>query len=107
MTAAPVQVSPSWLAMHETATGSTVATTVSCVWRWSVVARGLRAGQGVATAVVYGMLVVAPSLPGAVLLITAWLRPGARRPGCAGSRPGIPIPAQVGGAHDVEALTKT
>jgi hypothetical protein len=98
VTAAAVRVSPSWLAMRETATGITVATTVSCVWRWSVVARGLRAGQGVATAVVYGMLVVAASLPGAVMLMTAWPGPGAPGPGCAGPRPGTPIPADVGGA---------
>ena len=98
MTAAPVRVSPSWRAMRETTTGITVATTVSCVWPWSVVARGLRAGQGVATVVVSAMLVVAASLPGAVLLIMAWLRPGARGPGCAGPLPGTPIPAHVGGA---------
>ena len=42
---------------------------------------GLGADQGVATAVVYGVLVLVASLPGAAVLLVAWLR---RRPGPAG-----------------------
>ena len=44
-------------------------------------------GQGVATAVVYGVMVLVASLPGAVVLVVGWLR---RR------RPGAPEPALAG-----------
>jgi len=47
---------------------------------WAFGVAGLGADQGVATAVVYGVLVLAASLPGAVVLLVAWL---GRRPGAA------------------------
>jgi len=40
---------------------------------WVFGAAGLGAGQGVATAVVYGVIVLAASLPGAVVLVAVWL----------------------------------
>jgi hypothetical protein len=43
---------------------------------WSFGAAGLGAEQGVVTAVVYGVMVLAASLPGAVLLVVGWLRTG-------------------------------
>ena len=46
---------------------------------WVFGAAGLGAGQGVATAVVYGVMVLVASLPGAVVLVAAWLL-RARRP---------------------------
>ena len=46
---------------------------------WAFGAAGLGAGQGVATAVVYGVIVLAASLPGAVVLVAAAL-PSARGP---------------------------
>jgi hypothetical protein len=45
-------------------------------WVFSVA--GLSAAQGVATAVVYGVMVLVASLPGAVVLFTAWLHRGTR-----------------------------
>jgi glycosyltransferase 2 family protein len=36
-------------------------------------AAGLGAAQGVATAVVYGVMVLVASLPGALVLVGAWL----------------------------------
>ncbi len=50
---------------------------------WVFAAAGLGAGRGVATAVVYGVMVLVASLPGAALLLVAWLRGGraaARKP---------------------------
>ncbi|HZM65515.1 MAG TPA: hypothetical protein VFC16_04345, partial [Nakamurella sp.] len=38
------------------------------------------AAQGVATAVVYGVMVLVASLPGAAVLVVAWLRRDHRRP---------------------------
>ncbi|HSE09551.1 MAG TPA: lysylphosphatidylglycerol synthase transmembrane domain-containing protein [Nocardioidaceae bacterium] len=43
---------------------------------WVFAMAGLGAAQGVATAVVYGVLVLVATLPGAALLMVAWLRPG-------------------------------
>jgi glycosyltransferase 2 family protein len=40
---------------------------------WAFAAAGLGAEQGVATAVVYGVMVLFASLPGALLLVTAWV----------------------------------
>jgi hypothetical protein len=40
---------------------------------WVFGAAGLGAAQGVATAVVYGVLVLVASLPGALVLVSAWL----------------------------------
>jgi uncharacterized membrane protein YbhN (UPF0104 family) len=41
---------------------------------WVFGAAGLGAGRGVATAVVYGVMVLVASLPGAAVLVVAWLR---------------------------------
>jgi len=46
---------------------------------WAFAAAGLGAEAGVATAVVYGVIVLVASLPGALVLVLAWL-PGARPP---------------------------
>jgi uncharacterized membrane protein YbhN (UPF0104 family) len=40
---------------------------------WAFAAAGLGAAQGVATAVVYGVMVLVASLPGALLLVTSWM----------------------------------
>jgi glycosyltransferase 2 family protein len=40
---------------------------------WAFAAAGLGAEQGVATAVVYGIMVLVASLPGALVLVTAWV----------------------------------
>jgi uncharacterized membrane protein YbhN (UPF0104 family) len=42
---------------------------------WVFGAAGLGAERGVATAVVYGVMVLVASLPGAAVLVLAWLRP--------------------------------
>lgn len=44
------------------------------VTAWAFGAAGLGAGRGVATAVVYGVMVFVACLPGAVVLAAAWLR---------------------------------
>jgi peptidoglycan/LPS O-acetylase OafA/YrhL len=44
------------------------------VTAWVFGAAGLGAGQGVATAVVYGVMVLVGSLPGAAVLVVAWFR---------------------------------
>ncbi len=41
---------------------------------WAFSAAGLGAGRGVATAVVYGVMVLIASLPGAAVLVVAWFR---------------------------------
>jgi hypothetical protein len=41
---------------------------------WAFGAAGLGAEQGVATAVVYGVMVLAASLPGAAVLVVYWFR---------------------------------
>ena len=50
------------------------------VTAWVFGAAGLGAQHGVATAVVYGVMVLVASLPGAAVLVVAWLR-GTRLPG--------------------------
>jgi len=47
---------------------------------WVFGLAGLSAAQGVATAVVYGVMVLVASLPGAAVLVVAWLRRDHRRP---------------------------
>jgi glycosyltransferase 2 family protein len=42
---------------------------------WAFGGAGLGAEQGVATAVVYGVMVLVASLPGAAVLVLSWLRP--------------------------------
>ncbi|MGH2891735.1 MAG: hypothetical protein ACRDPM_00510, partial [Solirubrobacteraceae bacterium] len=49
------------------------------VTAWAFGAAGLGAQRGVAAAVVYGVLVLVASLPGAVVLVVAWFR-GTRSP---------------------------
>jgi uncharacterized membrane protein YbhN (UPF0104 family) len=44
---------------------------------WAFAAAGLGASRGVTTAVVYGVMVFVASLPGAAVLLAAWLRNGA------------------------------
>jgi uncharacterized membrane protein YbhN (UPF0104 family) len=44
------------------------------VTAWAFAAAGLGASRGVATAVVYGVMVFAASLPGAAVLVVAWAR---------------------------------
>lgn len=44
------------------------------VTAWVFAASGLGAGRGVATAVVYGVIVLVASLPGAAVLLVAWFR---------------------------------
>jgi uncharacterized membrane protein YbhN (UPF0104 family) len=56
---------------------------------WAFGAAGLTVTQGVSTAVVYGVLAFAASLPGAVVLLTGWLR----RVGGAGRWPREATPA--------------
>ena len=49
---------------------------------WAFAAAGLGAAQGVSAAVVYGALALVATLPGAVVLVVAWLqRPPVVRPG--------------------------
>jgi uncharacterized membrane protein YbhN (UPF0104 family) len=47
------------------------------VTAWAFAAAGLGASSGVATAVVYGVLVFVAALPGAAVLVAAWVRRGA------------------------------
>ena len=54
------------------------------VTAWAFAAAGLGASLGVATAVVYGVMVFVASLPGAAVLVAAWVRrsrPAPRLPG--------------------------
>ena len=44
------------------------------VTAWVFSAAGLGAGRGAATAVVYGVMVLAASLPGGLVLVVGWLR---------------------------------
>jgi hypothetical protein len=57
---------------------------------WVFGAAGLGAERGVATAVVYGVMVLVASLPGAAFLVLAWFRPS-RPPG----RPEPPLPRRL------------
>jgi hypothetical protein len=45
---------------------------------WAFGAAGLGAAQGVSTAVVYGVMALVASMPGAVVLVASWLRDGRR-----------------------------
>jgi hypothetical protein len=47
---------------------------------WTFAAAGLGAAEGVATAVVYGVMVLVAGLPGAVILLLSWMRPAQPRP---------------------------
>jgi uncharacterized membrane protein YbhN (UPF0104 family) len=48
------------------------------VTAWAFAAAGLGASLGVSTAVVYGVMVFVASLPGAAVLVAAWVRNGGR-----------------------------
>jgi len=71
---------------------------------WVFAMAGLGAAQGLATAVVYGVMVLVATLPGAALLVGAWLLPGSRGTergarGLGGPDTGRPsVGASVGGA---------
>ena len=62
------------------------------VTAWVFGAAGLGAGRGVATAVVYGVMVLVACLPGAAVLVVAWVR-GARH------RRQTKLPLRKGTAH--------
>jgi uncharacterized membrane protein YbhN (UPF0104 family) len=57
---------------------------------WVFGAAGLGASQGVATAVVYGVMILVACLPGAAVLVVAWFR-GTRRT----KRPKLPLREEV------------
>ena len=57
---------------------------------WAFAAAGLGADRGVATAVAYGIMAVVASMPGALVLVGAWL-PRARRP----AQLETPLPGRV------------
>ena len=66
---------------------------------WVFAAAGLGADQGVATAVVYGVMALVANLPGAVVMVVAWLRRDRTEPLELPESPGSqPAPAGVGGA---------
>jgi glycosyltransferase 2 family protein len=50
------------------------------VTAWAFAAAGLGAGRGVATAVVFGVMLFVASLPGAFFLVAAWLRRTRQQP---------------------------
>jgi uncharacterized membrane protein YbhN (UPF0104 family) len=54
---------------------------------WAFGAAGLGAAQGATVAVVYGVMVLVATLPGAVLLLVDWLAAGRRRAAIAAHRP--------------------
>ena len=58
------------------------------VTAWVFGAAGLGAEQGVATAVVYGVMVLVASLPGAAFLVVAWFR---RTPRSGATRAAAPV----------------
>ena len=64
------------------------------VTAWAFAAAGLGASRGVATAVVYGVMVFVASLPGAAVLVGAWVRRIRSAP-----RLELPLPAGEGGPH--------
>ena len=71
------------------------------VTAWAFAAAGLGASLGVATAVVYGVMVLVASLPGAVVLVAAWVfrtrsAPWRGRPLLGG----LGVPARLDGAPD-------
>jgi len=72
------------------------------VTAWVFAAAGLGASRGVATAVIYGVMVFVASLPGAAVLVAAWVRrtrsaPWRERP----LRGGLGVLARRDGAADV------
>jgi glycosyltransferase 2 family protein len=72
------------------------------VTAWAFGAAGLGAAQGVSTAVVFGVMTLVASLPGAVVLVVAWLRRGpapSPQPVPARVRPAR-VPMRTDGAAD-------
>ena len=69
---------------------------------WAFGAAGLGAQRGVATAVVYGVMVLVASLPGAAVLVVAWFR-HSRLPG----RTELPRSSAVGVPGDVGGTSTT
>ena len=63
---------------------------------WAFGAAGLTMTQGVSTAVVYGVLALAASLPGAVVLLAGWAR---RAMGARGAGRWSPVPVPEGAGH--------
>jgi hypothetical protein len=64
------------------------------VTAWAFAAAGLGASRGVATAVAYGVMVFVASLPGAAVLVAAWVRRTRSKPWLARplpDRPGIVV----------------
>ncbi len=62
---------------------------------WAFHAAGLSAAQGVATAVVFGVMLFVASLPGAVVLIAAWFHRGTAGPVPVEERPDPGRPPQL------------
>lgn len=63
---------------------------------WAFAAAGLGADRGAATAVAYGVMVLAASLPGALVLVAGWFAP----PGPSPLAERVPIVVQPKGAAD-------
>ncbi len=68
------------------------------VTAWAFAAAGLGASRGVATAVVYGVMVFVATLPGAAVLVAAWVRRTRSAPLLPGR---LRVLARRGGAADV------
>jgi len=63
---------------------------------WAFATAGLGASQGVTTAVVYGVMVLVASLPGAVVLVVGWLRQPTEPDRDLDDRSDWPVPANAG-----------
>jgi hypothetical protein len=59
---------------------------------WAFAASGLGASQGLATAVVYGVMTLVATLPGAVVLLVGWLGRRAPRSRIPAGLPPWPMP---------------
>ncbi|MCW2795248.1 lysylphosphatidylglycerol synthase transmembrane domain-containing protein [Nocardioides sp.] len=66
---------------------------------WAFGAAGLGAAQGVAAAVVFGVLVLVASLPGAAVLVVGWLRRDPARAAQVATTRWSPTAAREGAAH--------
>jgi hypothetical protein len=66
------------------------------VTAWAFAAAGLGADRGAATAVTYGVMVLAASLPGALVLVAGWIPRRGRSP----LAKRVPIVVQQKGAAD-------
>jgi uncharacterized membrane protein YbhN (UPF0104 family) len=62
---------------------------------WAFAVAGLGAAQGVAIAVVYGVMALVATLPGAAVLVAGWVRPDRNEPDAGGGRPSYRRPAPV------------